>query len=204
MQKLFIPVGAVVLLLLGVALGWLAGRFLESPTAAGEVQKQPVVRFRPENPQLLAEPPSWEEWKYPNSQLHSSVTGGARTMGELPFGSTDKIALKTPDDFDKVWSFYQEKGKLLPPGTGGGSIRVEAWGNGKQIAVKLFDDLQTGTLLGPEHESVKARGFVVHSLRYQLCGFVYRPAAAEETTIFLFYRPNKEFLGLLKDRLADE
>jgi hypothetical protein len=57
---------------------------------------------------------------------------------------------------------------------------------------------------GPKSDVLAARAFTVHSLRYQLVGFVYRPKGADSTCILLAYRPNKEFVSILKTRLLKE
>ena len=77
---------------------------------------RPVITFRAADPELLAEPPPWQEWQYPDSRVHNSSTGSGGKLGDIEFGSADRVALTTADDFDKVWAFYKDKCKLSDPG----------------------------------------------------------------------------------------
>jgi hypothetical protein len=91
----------------GFAIGWFASmRF--SGQAASPQPGKPAVSFRIDDPELIKATPSWETWKYPNSKVDSSSTGGGFSSGEMEFGATERIALVTQDEFDKVWAFYKE------------------------------------------------------------------------------------------------
>src|SRR5207249_12232727 len=135
---------------------------------------------------------------------HASSTGRGGKLGDLEFGSADRVALTTADDFDKVWSFYKDKCKLLDPGDSSSTVRFEGGGSAQAITFKVFDDIQAHSFEGPKTAAVRARAFSVKSLRYTLVGFVYRPAAADATSILLVYRPNKEFISLLKEKMVKE
>jgi hypothetical protein len=123
----------------------------------------------------------------------------------MEFGATARIALVTPDEFDKVWAFYQEKcqirdylgGETYSPFSQSG-FRGDSW------IITLRNDAQAYSFAGPKSDALTARAFTVHSLRYQLVGFVYRPKGAESTCILLAYRPNKEFVSILRDRVVKE
>jgi hypothetical protein len=138
----------------------------------------PTFHYRAGSPDLLAPAPAWEEWKYPGSRVHNSSTGSNVTHGDITVGNADRITLLTPDDFDKVWAFY------------------------KQMTITLFDDVRAHSFEGPGHEAVQARAFSVQSLRYSLVGFVYRPRG-DATRVQLVYRPNTEFIGLLRERVKE-
>ena len=124
--------------------------------------------------------------------------------GRLGTWRDEQNSLTTTDDFDKVWTFYKEKFQLAKPDSGAFTQRFDNDVTEKAITVKVFDDIQAHALVGPKSDLVTASGFTVHSLRYQLVGFVYRPKGADRTCILLAYRPNTEFIALLKDRLAKE
>ena len=111
-----------------------------------------------------------------------------------------RVALVTEDDFDKVWAFYQDRCKLDTPRP----MRFEGGGSAEAITLKVFDDVQANSLEGPKTDPPGAKAFAVKSLRYTLVGFVHRPAPAGPTSILLVYRPNKEFLSLLREKVARE
>ncbi len=197
-KTLAIIVIAALFLGTGFALGWFsATRFSVSASPPSE---KPPVTFRISDPEILTAAPAWENWKYPDSQVYKSSTGGGWSSGEMEFGATEQIALVTPDDFDKVWAFYQEKYKFPPLGGGTGEHNFEA----NVLTIKLFDDVHAFSFAVPKSDLLAARAFTVHSPRYQLVGFVYRPKGAESTCILLAYRPNKEFVSILKGRIAKE
>ena len=201
MRKVILPIVGILLLGAGVAIGWFAAR---PPYKLGGALGKPVITFRAADPELLAEPPAWQEWQYPGSRVHASSTGGGSKLGDIEFGSADRVALTTADDFDKVWAFYKDKCKLLNPGDSSSSARFEGGGTAQAMTFKVFDDIQAHSFEGPKTEAVRARAFAVKSLRYTLVGFVYRPAVADATCILLVYRPNKEFISLLKEKLVKE
>lgn len=201
MQNVRLILAAIVLLGAGAALGWFSASRFHVPVSTLESGK-PAVYFRIDDPELLAAAPSWETWKYPGSKLENSSTGGGFASAGLEFGATERIALVTPDDFDKVWAFYKDKCQLRQPGDGSSNLRFEGSASNQSVTIKLFDDVQAHSFTGPKSDLLAARAFTVHSLRYQLVGFVYRPTGAESTCILLAYRPNKEFIGILKDRVV--
>ena len=204
MRKALLAIAGVLLLAAGGAIGWFAAK--RSPTTAeqGTTPGKPVVYYRAGGKDLLAPAPSWEEWKYPESRALSSSTGGGSKVGDIELRSADRVALVTPDDFDKVWAFYKERCKLRDPGDAGSTVRIEGGGNEQAATVKIFDDVRAHSLEGPKSESVQARAFSVQSLRYSLAGFVYRPKGGDSTCVLLLYRPNTEFIGLLKEKLVKE
>jgi hypothetical protein len=204
MRKVILPVVGILLLGGGVAIGWFAARRGEATPSPGGPSSKPVFTFRAADPELLAEPPPWQQWEYPGSRVLTSSTGGHNTLGDIEFGSAERIALTTGDDFDKVWAFYKDKCKLLDPGVSSQKMRFEGGGTAQAMTIKVFDDIQAHSFEGPNTEAVRARAFAVQSLRYTLIGFVYRPAPADSTCILLVYRPNKEFLSLLKEKLVKE
>jgi hypothetical protein len=80
MRKATLGSAGILLLAVGVVIGWFAGtrgNGAASPVAGadGSVQPEnpgpdataPGTRYRAGDPELLAPPPSWEEWKYPDS-----------------------------------------------------------------------------------------------------------------------------------------
>ena len=203
MRKVVLPILAILLLGGGVAIGWFAARRGETPSNPSDTSK-PVFTYRVGDPDLLAEPPPWQHWEYPGSRVHTSNTGGHNTLGDIEFGSAERIALTTPDDFEKVWAFYKGKCKLLDPGVSSQTMRFEGGGSAQAITINVFDDIQANSFEGPNTETLRARAFVVKSLRYTLVGFVYRPVPTGSTCILLIYRPNKEFISLLKERLVKE
>ena len=69
--------------------------------------------------------------------------------------------------------------------------------------VKLFDDVLTRSFAGPKSDALSSRSFMVHSWRYQLVGFVYRPKG-ESNCVLLVYRPNVEFVRMLRDQVVTE
>ncbi len=147
---------------------------------------------------------TWEEWKYPGGRIHNNFSGGGGAVGDIKMGRTEQATLLTTDAFDKVWAFYQNKCKLPAPGVSATNTRVEFGGNERAITLTVFDDVQPYSFEGPKNELIQSRGFSVQSLRYTLVGFVYRTTGADETCIHLVYRPNDEFIGLLKEKLAKE
>src|SRR5262249_48814755 len=159
------------------------------------------------DPELLTPAPSWETWQYPGSKVDFSVGGGESSSVQMDFGQTARIALVTPDHFDKAWAFYKEKGQLDPVAGVSGSSYVpwsQGGRQGHQTIIKLRNDVNAYSFAGPKSDALTARAFTVHSLRYQLVGFVYRPKGAESTCILLAYRPNNEFVSVLKDRVVKE
>jgi hypothetical protein len=197
-----IVVASLVLFGAGVAVGWFAAK-RGTDTTQPNTPGKPVVFYRADK-DVLAPVPSWEEWRYPDSRPHNTSTGGGATVGEIEISGAARVVLVTPDDFEKVWAFYKDKFKLRDPGDASSSHRFEGGGNEQAVTVKIFDDVQAHTLEGPKSEGVQARGFSVQSLRYSLAGFVFRPKGGDATTIMLVYRPNTEFIGLLKDKLVKD
>jgi hypothetical protein len=191
-----------------LVVGGVAGWFAKQLAATGSrVEARPdsekaVFSYRLADADTLAPPPAWRTWEYPGSKLDNSSTGGHSTVGELEFGHTETIALTTSDDFDKVWTFYKEKCQLGALGRGGANF--QASGNEKAIRVTLFDNVQANGFSGPKSDLLQARAFTVHSIRYQLVGFVYRPKASDTTCILLAYRPNTEFIALMKERVVKD
>jgi len=204
MRKALLAIAGMLLLAAGMAIGWLAAKRGAKAAEPTTTPGKPVFYYRAGDKDLLVPAPSWEEWKYPASRVDNSSTGGGTKVGEIDFSSADRVALVTPDDFDKVWAFYKEKCKLRGPGDAGSTHRFDSGGNGQTMNIKIFDDIQAHTLQGPKSESVQARAFSVQSIRYNLIGFVYRPKASDSTCILLIYRPNTEFIGLLKEKLVKE
>jgi hypothetical protein len=200
MRKTLAILVAVLLLGMGVAIGWFASTRFSGPAASAQSGK-PAVSIRIGDPELLTAAPSWETWKYPESKVESSSTGSTGfSSGEMEFGATERIALVTPDEFDKVWAFYKENCQLQDLGSGSSTYRFE----GNALYIKLFDDVQAHSFAGPKSDALTARAFTVHSLRYQLVGFVYRPKGATSTCVLLAYRPNKEFVSILRGRVDKE
>lgn len=161
----------------------------------------PKTLFRVDDLNLLSPASSWEVWNYPGSQ------GGCvplnKEMGM--FGVTQRITLVTPDEFDQVWAFYQEKCRIHDRFERSEFVPAEpALPRGTHDVVKLLDSAPAYSFEGPPSDALSARAFTLHSLRFQLVGFIYRPVGAKTTTILLAYRPNSEFLSLVKDRLAKD
>jgi hypothetical protein len=194
MRKLAVPLTANLLLSAGILIGWIAAR----QNLFGRL----AVKFEPGDAELLSDPPSWKDWQYPGSRIHMSQTGSGHALGGIEFGNADRVVLTTPDDFDTVWAFYQDTCKLKDPGTNSMEFRLEVTGSGNSMTLKIFDDILSHSFEGPANEFVRTRGFVVESLRYTFVGFVSRPVASNSTDIFLVYRPNREFISLLKERIA--
>lgn len=201
MRKARFAIVGILLLGAGVAIGWFAARRVE---AHGGSSGKPVITFRATDPELLAEPPAWQDWQYPGSQIHASSTGGGHKLGDIEFGHAERIALTTPEVFDKVWAFYKDKCKLFEPGVSSQTMRFEGGGTREAMTFKIFDDIQAHSFEGPKGDALRARAFVVQSLRYTLVGFVYRPATTDVTSILLVYRPDKEFISLLKEKLVKD
>ena len=204
MRKVVIPVAGILLFAAAGAIGWFAAKRTTNTAGQGAAPGKPVIYYRAGDKDVVAPAPSWEEWKYPDSRVYNSSTGGGSKLGEIEFGGTDRVALVTPDDFDKVWGFYKEKCKLRALGDAGSTLRFEGGGNEQALTLKIFDDIRAHTLEGPKSESVQARAFSVQSLRYSLVGFMYRPRGSDSTNILILYRPNTEFIGLLKEKLVKE
>jgi hypothetical protein len=204
MRKAALAIAGILLLGAGGTIGWFAAKRSANTVAQGTTPGTPVVHYRTGDKDLLVPAPSWEEWKYPEGRVHNSSTGGRAKVGEIEFGSADRVALVTSDDFDKVWAFYKEKCKLRDPGDAGGTHRFGGGGDAQAVTVTIFDPIRAHSLEGPKSELVQARAFSVQSLRYSLGGFVYRPKGSDSTCILLVYRPNTEFIGLLKERLVNE
>jgi serine/threonine protein kinase len=180
-------------------------RLADVEAANKEVQRNTALLFRIGDPELLTPAPSWETWQYPGSRVVSSVRGGGSGTVQMEFGNTERFVLVTPDEFDKVWAFY--KGKCQIPEDRNGSS-YGPWSQmgrqGHQTIFKLRNDVHAFSFAGPKSDALTARAFTVHSLRYQLVGFVYRPKGAESTCILLAYRPNTEFVSILRDRVVKE
>ena len=195
MRNIRVLIIAILLLGVGGVIGWFA--------AKSNLLSGPVVKFVADA-ELLAPAPSWETWQYPGSKIHASHTGAGHSLGNIQFGNADRLALTTSDGFDEVWTFYKDKCNLLDPGNSSMTMRFEGNGSANGMTFKIFDDILAHSIEGPTNESLRARAFVVESLRYTLVGFVYRSAAAASTDILLIYRPNKEFISLLKEKLVTE
>jgi hypothetical protein len=214
MRKAILTLASILLLAAGGGIGWFAakqgadtqGGQPGSPAGEhGAAPGKPVVHFRAGDPELLAPMPSWEEWKYPGSRVSNSSTGESYKVGEImEFSTADRVTLLTPDEFEKVWAFYKGKCKLRDPGDACGTLRYEVAGTERSKTVKLFDDIRAHSFEGLKSEAVQARAFSVQTLRYSLAGFVYRPRESESTCIQLVYRPNTEFMSLVKDKMIKD
>jgi hypothetical protein len=209
MRKLWPLLAAVLSLGVGIAIGFFAANRsagTESGTKPSTESGEPPISFRVGDPEvLLAAAPAWDTWKYPDSKVESSTTGGGSgPMAGMKFGNTERIALTTPDAFDKVWAFYKEKCQLSELLSESVRNPFQAGVTGKLRTVKVFNAPQGFSFAGPKSDALTSRAFTVHSLRYQLVGFVYRPKGAESTCILLAYRPNDEFVSLLKDHVVKE
>ncbi len=215
MRKALPVLVAVLLLGAGVAIGWFASTVFSGAPPSPQSEKpapqadKPALSFRIGDPELLTPAPSWETWKYPASKVDSTTGGGSGPFpGQMEFGNTERIALVTLDEFDKVWAFYKEKCQI-PENLGGKTyVPFSEFGSspGPPISrwIKLRNVVQAYSFRVPQSDALTARAFTVHSLRYQLVGFVYRPKGAESTCILLAYRPNTEFVSILKDRVVKE
>lgn len=203
MRKYSFILAGILLLGVGVGIGWFAAQRTYGLTGSGTSGK-PALWFRPSDPEIILPPPLLDTWKYPGSKVDNSNTGGGYSLGGLQFGATERIALVTADDFDKVWSWYKVKCRLQDLGVASATHRFEGGGDQYSMTFKLFDDIEGNSFAGPKSESLSARAFTVQSLRYTLVGFVYRQQGANATCILLAYRPNLEFIGLLKERLVKE
>jgi hypothetical protein len=201
MRKTLPILVAVLLLGAGVAIGWFASTRFSGPATSPQPGGKPAVSFGIGDPEVLTAAPSWETWEYPGSKMDSSTTGGRRSTNGVEIGVPETIALVTPDEFDKVWAFYKEKCQLLDLGDNPSSFhRFEA---DHVYNVKLFDDIEGRSFAGPKSDVLTTRAFTVHSWRYQLVGFVYRPKG-ESTCVLLVYRPNVEFVRMLRDQVVKE
>ena len=213
MRKTLPILVAVLLLAAGFGTGWFASTHFSGAPTSPQSEKpapqseRPALSFRIGDPELLTPAPSWETWKYPGSNVESSNTpgGSVAEQYQMEFGATQRIVLVTRDEFDKVWAFYKEKCQI-PENLGGGNYDpISQHGrSGKSAFIKLRNDVQAVSFAVPKSDALTARAFTVHSLRYQLVGFVYRPKGAESTCILLAYRPTNEFVSLLKDRVVKE
>src|SRR5262245_32310742 len=100
MRKALIGCDGILLLDVGVGIGWSAGTRSSGDPAPDATA--PGTRYRLGDPELLAPPPSWEEWKYPDSRVHTAGNAGRRFIGTIEAGAVDRVALVSEDDFDKV------------------------------------------------------------------------------------------------------
>jgi hypothetical protein len=91
-RKAQLGIAGVVLLAVGVAIGLFVGtraggagrpgarsEQAGAPGRAGEGAPRitpDATRFRAGHPELLAPAPLWEEWKYPDSRVHTSANAG--------------------------------------------------------------------------------------------------------------------------------
>jgi hypothetical protein len=204
LRKALLVITGILLFGAGGAIGWFAATRYAPTLDQGARPGEPDFYYRAGDQTLLAPAPPWEEWKYPGSRVHNSAVGGGYKIGGIDVSNGDRVALVTPDDFDKVWAFYKERCQLRGGISAGNLIRFETEHGTQGITVKIFDEVQADSLEGPETESVRARAFSVRSLRYSLSGFVYRPKGGDSTCILLVYRPNTEFIGLFKEKLVKE
>lgn len=220
MRKVILGSAGVLLLALGVVLGWFAGTRSSGAArpvggADGNAQSgnpvpdpiAPGTRYRAGDPELLAPAPSWQEWKYPNSQVHKAGNAGRFFIGKIEGGAVDRVALVSKDDFDKVWTFYRDKveQKVLADGRTPSSVSGPEWEGDKKVPTVIVNDRHYAcTAEGPDSDLLRARGFWVQSRRYKLAGFIYRAKGSDSTGILLFYRPDSEFIGLLKEKMVRE
>jgi hypothetical protein len=156
---------------------------------------------------VLAAPPSWEEWKYPNSRVHQAKSAGPFFVGKIKSGAVDWVTLVSNDDFDKVWGFYRDKSeqKVLADGRTPAAVVGQEWEGGKRVpTVTIYDRHYACTAEAPRGDRPGARGFWVQTLRYKLAGFISRAEGSDSTDILLFYRTDNKFLGLLKEELIRE
>jgi hypothetical protein len=219
MRKALLGCAGILLLAVGVGIGWFAStRSCGAPPLAGgggnaqpgnpvPQATAPGTRYRAGDPDLLAPPPSWEEWKYPDSRVHKAGNAGRRLIGTIEAGAVDRVVLVSADNFDKVWAFYREKveQKVLAAGKTPSAVPgPEGEGDKKGLTVTIYDRPYACTTEGPESDLLHAKAFWVQSLRYKLAGFIYRAKGSDATGILLFYCPSGEFVGLLKERLVKE
>jgi hypothetical protein len=209
MRKTLLVSAGILLLTVGVGIGWFTGT--RSNGAASSLvgaggNAQPGTRYRAGDPELLAPPPSWEEWKYPGSRVHKAGNAGRRFIGTIDAGAVDRVALVSEDDFEKVWAFYRDKveQKVLAAARTPPAVSGQDEGDRKAMTVTIYDRPYACTTEGPESDLLQAKAFWVQSLRYKLAGSIYRAKGSDATSILLFYCPSGEFIGLLKDRLITE
>jgi hypothetical protein len=220
MRKAVLGSAAILLLAIGVGIGWLAGarsRDAAPPVAGAEGKAQPKnpapaatapgTRYRVGDPGVFAPPPSWEEWKYPDSRVHQAKNAGPSFIGKIKSGAVDWVALVSKDDFDKVWGFYRDKveQKVLADGRTPTAVSGHEWEGGKRVpTVTIYDRHYACATEPPESDLLKAKGFWVQTLRYKLAVFISRAKGSDSTDILLFYRTDSEFIGLLKEELIRE
>jgi hypothetical protein len=219
MRKAILGSVGVILLTVGVVIGWFAGaqsRSAARPVAGADGSASPEnpvpdstapgTRYRAGDPGLLAPAPSWEEWKYPDSRVHKAGNAGKASVGKIEVSGVDRVALVSKDDFDKVWTFYRDKGeqKVLAAGRTPLAVQGHEWeGDKKVLTVALHDRHYACATEGPESDLLQVKGFWVRSLRYRLAGFIYRAKGSDSTGILLFSHPSSEFTGLLKGKSVE-
>jgi len=210
MRNVLLGSAGVLLMALSAVVGWFAGTRSSGAAQSGNPATDPTApgtRYRVGDPELFAPPPSWEEWKYPKSQVHKADNAGRSVLGKIEVAAVDRVALVSEDDFDKVWAFYRDKVEQLVRADARAPSSVpghESEGDKKVSTVIVNDRHYACTAEGPESDLLRAKGFWVQSRRYKLAGFIYRANGSDSTGILLFYRPDSEFIGLLKETMTRE
>jgi hypothetical protein len=190
--------GVVVVVLVGVsfAAGFVCSRQFLAPSASSD--DAPRVRFYPADASVFAAPPSWEEWRYPDSKVHRSADSATMTDHGIQFSTSAQAVLTTPDDFDKVCDYYKRKCDLRPPGASSAQFKYYTGGLDKDFWLVVYESRNSNWLAGPDGRSGKHMGFDVSTTRYHLAGFVYRGERDDVTQVMLVLRPQTEFLSVAK------
>jgi hypothetical protein len=182
-QRIFIIGGFLVAIVLGLGIGYLAGR----NSLPRQELTENAADLKPEDVERVG-----QDWKYPGCSAHDSSQGGGGKIGSAIVSPHYCLVMTTPDDYEAVLKFYADKTGIpsLVAGTGGGSRgsfdsktgSLETW-------FVLNDSLSPE---GPNRSrTVKAKMFGKSTPTYDLTILVSRANDEKHTHIVLAYYPRK-------------
>ncbi len=169
--------------------GNLGGTLVRAAQETNTAPESKAVK-RPDDP--WAKMLSWEEWKYPNSQVFSNLSGGGGSTEKIQVGPTSVVVMLTPDDYEKVLEFYAAKfgAKILTSYSGSGPIGFV--GNDQIVGGHVVSDVtRSPDDGGPGRERpVKIKMLARRTSEYDLTLVISKSEGEKMTHIMLAYFPS--------------
>jgi hypothetical protein len=177
-RTLFLAAGFLVAIVVGVVIGYLAGR---NNLMAGRIAENSTDQ-EPREASL-----DWQQWKYPGCSEHDSSLGGGGQMGKARVPSHYCLVMTTPDDYEQVLKFYADKKGFSDLAGSGSGTRASSNPDLFESWFVLSDSLAPDGV--NQSRPVKAKLFGKRTPTYDLTMLVSRAKDEKHTHIVLSYNP---------------